>query len=153
MFLVFLFIKTLTIVIYCYIIHITAEGYMNIIISNSSSIPIYEQIKNAIIDAIIAGDIKEDESIPSIRALAQDIRISVMTIKKAYDELEKEGYIVTRQGKGSFVAPRNKELVLEQARKEIEEHIEKIISIKNKFKISDEEINNTFKYFMGENNK
>lgn len=126
---------------------------MNIIISNSSSIPIYEQIKNAIIDAIIAGDIKEDESIPSIRALAQDIRISVMTIKKAYDELEKEGYIVTRQGKGSFVAPRNKELVLEQARKEIEEHIEKIISIKNKFKISDEEINNTFKYFMGENNK
>lgn len=126
---------------------------MNIIISNSSSIPIYEQIKNAIIDAIIAGDIKEDESIPSIRALAQDIRISVMTIKKAYDELEKEGYIVTRQGKGSFVAPRNKELVLEQARKEIEEHIEKIISIKNKFKISDEDINNTFKYFMGENNK
>ncbi len=126
---------------------------MNIIISNSSSIPIYEQIKNAIIDAIIAGDIKEDESIPSIRALAQDIRISVMTIKKAYDELEKEGYIITRQGKGSFVAPRNKELVLEQARKEIEEHIEKIISIKNKFKISDEDINNTFKYFMGENNK
>lgn len=126
---------------------------MNIIISNSSSIPIYEQIKNAIIDAIIDGDIKEDESIPSIRALAQDIRISVMTIKKAYDELEKEGYIVTRQGKGSFVAPRNKELVLEQARKEIEEHIEKIISIKNKFKISDEDINNTFKYFMGENNK
>ena len=76
-----------------------------------------------------------------------------MTIKKAYDELEKEGYIITRQGKGSFVAPRNKELVLEQARKEIEEHIEKIISIKNKFKISDEDINNTFKYFMGENNK
>ena len=65
---------------------------MRIIISNSSSTPIYEQIKNAIINQIMDGELKEDEALPSIRALAQDIKISVMTIKKAYDELESEGY-------------------------------------------------------------
>ena len=70
---------------------------MKIIISNSSSIPIYQQIKNAIIGQIMNGELQEDEKIPSIRSLAQDIRISVMTIKKAYDELEQEGYIITRQ--------------------------------------------------------
>lgn len=69
---------------------------MNIIISNSSPIPIYEQIKNTIMNQIIAGDLKENEPLPSIRVLAKDIKISVMTIKKAYDELEQEGYIITR---------------------------------------------------------
>ena len=66
------------------------------------------------------GELKEDENIPSIRSLAQDIRISVMTIKKAYDELEQEGYIITRQGKASFVAQKNTELAKEQAKKENE---------------------------------
>lgn len=121
---------------------------MKIIISNNSSIPIYEQIKNAIITAILNGDLSEDESLPSIRVLAQDIRISVMTIKKAYDELESEGYIITRQGKGSFVAPKNTALAREQAQKEIEEHLEKIIIIKNKFNISEDEIITSFKYLM-----
>ena len=77
---------------------------MKIIISNSSSIPIYEQIKNAIISQIMNNELTEDEALPSIRSLAQDIRISVMTIKKAYDELEKEGYIKSIQGKGTFIA-------------------------------------------------
>ena len=67
---------------------------MKIIISNSSSVPIYEQIKKTIINQILTNELKEDEMLPSIRTLAQDIRISVMTIKKAYDELEKEGYII-----------------------------------------------------------
>lgn len=69
---------------------------MKIIISNSSSVPIYEQIKNTIINQIMNDELKEDEALPSIRNLAQDIKISVMTIKKAYDELEQEGYIISR---------------------------------------------------------
>lgn len=126
---------------------------MKIIISNSSVVPIYEQIKNAIISQIMNGDLEENESIPSIRSLAQDIRISVMTIKKAYDELEQEGYIVTRQGKGSFVAAKNKELVREQAKKDIESHIEKIIEISNKFDIEKEEILNLFQFLMESDKK
>ena len=93
---------------------------MKIIISNSSSIPIYEQIKNAIINNIMDGSLRENDDLPSIRSLAQDIRISVMTVKKAYDELEQEGYIITRQGKGSFVAPKNIELLKEKAKKDID---------------------------------
>lgn len=121
---------------------------MKIIISNSSSTPIYEQIKNAIISSIMSGELEEDENIPSIRSLAQDIRISVMTIKKAYDELEQEGYIITRQGKGSFVAPKNTELAKEQAKKDIEEHISNIILIAKKFDVSNKEIMDLFKYLM-----
>lgn len=121
---------------------------MKIIISNSSAVPIYEQIKNAIISQIMNGELEENENIPSIRSLAQDIRISVMTIKKAYDELEQEGYIVTRQGKGSFVAKKNKELVKEQAKKNIEEHMEKIITIANKFNIEKEEVLSLFQFLM-----
>lgn len=123
---------------------------MKIIISNNSAIPIYEQIKNAIINGIINGDLQENESLPSIRTLAQDIRISVMTIKKAYDELENEGYIITRYGKGSFVAPKNIELAMEQAKKEIEANIIKILEIANKFEISKEEIKDLFDYLEEE---
>lgn len=121
---------------------------MKIIISNSSSVPIYEQIKNAIITQIMNGDLECDEPLPSIRTLATEIHISVMTIKKAYDELESEGFIITRQGKGSFVAPKNTELAQEQARKDIESYMEKIINIKNKYHIEDEEIIELFKYLM-----
>ena len=80
---------------------------MNIIISNSSSIPIYEQIKNAIKQAIFTNELKEDEMLPSVRVMANDLKISFLTVKKAYDELEKEGFIKTVQGKGSFIAPKN----------------------------------------------
>lgn len=126
---------------------------MKIIISNSSSVPIYEQIKNAIITAIMSGELSEDESIPSIRSLAQDIRISVMTIKKAYDELEDEGYIITRQGKGSFVAPKNTELAKEKARKDIEDHMLKIIMIANKFDINEDDVLDLFKFLMESDEK
>lgn len=125
---------------------------MKIIISNSSSIPIYEQIKNTIINQIISGELQVDENLPSIRSLAQDIRISVMTIKKAYDELEEEGYIITRQGKGSYVAPKNTELVREQAQKDIEDHISQIVTIANKFNITDEEIIELFKFLRRDDN-
>lgn len=117
---------------------------MKIIISNSSAIPIYEQIKDSIINQILNNELKENELLPSIRNLAKDIRISVMTIKKAYDELEKEGYIISRQGKGSFVAPKNIDLIKEQKQKEIEEYILKIIDIANIYNISKKEIIDLF---------
>lgn len=123
---------------------------MRIIISNSSSTPIYEQIKNAIINQIMDGELKEDEALSSIRALAQDIKISVMTIKKAYDELESEGYIVSRQGKGTFVAPKNSELVKEQAQKDIEKYLEKMIDIAKNFNISKDELIELLNIFYGD---
>lgn len=123
---------------------------MKIIISNSSSTPIYQQIKNAIINQIMSGELQEDEKIPSIRSLAQDIRISVMTIKKAYDELEQEGYIITRQGKGSHVAQKNTELAKEQAQKDIEIYIEKIVDIANKFNIDENDVIEMFKIIYRE---
>ena len=119
---------------------------MKIIISNSSSIPIYEQIKKAIISQIMSGELKEGEGLPSIRNLASDIRISVMTIKKAYDELEAEGYILIRQGKGAFVATRNTELIKEQAKKDIEIYLDKIVEIANNFNINKKEILELFLY-------
>ena len=123
---------------------------MRIIISNSSSTPIYEQIKDAIINQIMDGELKEDEALPSIRVLAQDIKISVMTIKKAYDELESEGYIVSRQGKGTFVAPKNSELVKEQAQKDIEKYLEKMIDIAKNFNISKDELIELLNIFYGD---
>ena len=122
---------------------------MKMIISNSSSIPIYQQIKKSIIDQIMNNELLEDEAIPSIRSLAQDIKISVMTIKKAYDELEKEGYIIPRQGKGTFVATKNIELEKKKAQKDIEEYITKIIDLSMKFDISKKEIIDIFNLFYG----
>lgn len=113
---------------------------MNLIISNTSNIPIYEQIKKGIINEIIKGNLEENEMLPSIRTLAKDIHISIMTIKKAYDELECEGYIKTTQGKGSFVSPKNLELIKEQKHKEIEDYLNKIIEISNQYGITKNEI-------------
>ncbi len=123
---------------------------MRMIISNSSSVPIYEQIKQSIIKQILDGELKEDELLPSIRVLAQDIKISAMTIKKAYDELEKEGYLKSIQGKGTFVAPKNTELAKEQAQKDIEKYIEKIVSISNRFEIDENDVIEMFKMIYRE---
>ncbi|MBR0462163.1 MAG: GntR family transcriptional regulator [Erysipelotrichaceae bacterium] len=124
---------------------------MKMIISNSSPVPIYEQIKNSIIEQILGDELKEGEAIPSIRSLAQDIKISVMTIKKAYDELEQEGYIVSVQGKGTFVATKNNELVREKAQKEIESYVAKITDIAMRFDISKEELIEVIDLFYGGN--
>lgn len=122
---------------------------MKIIISNSSPTPIYEQIKSTIIKQIMENELLENEPLPSIRNLAQDIKISVMTIKKAYDELENEGYIKSIQGKGTFVAPKNTELAKENAQKEIESYILKLIDIANKYEISKDSIIEIINMFYG----
>ena len=98
----------------------------NIFIDNKSGAPIYDQIYSQIKAQIIGGDLQEDESLPSIRSLAKDLRISVITTKRAYEELEKEGFIYTVAGKGSFVAPKNVELLREENLKKIEGYIQEI---------------------------
>ncbi|MGL5347519.1 MAG: GntR family transcriptional regulator [Peptostreptococcaceae bacterium] len=102
---------------------------MNIIISNSSDLPIYLQIVNQIKEAILRGQIKENEMLPSMRGLAKDLSISFITTKRAYEELEKQNLINTVPGKGCYVSPFNKELVYEAKVREIEELLEKSINL------------------------
>ncbi len=124
---------------------------MNIIISNSSSIPIYEQIKTAIKQAIFSNELKEEDMLPSVRSMANDLKISFLTVKRAYDELEEEGYIKTVQGKGSFVAPKNLELIKEEKLREIQELIERIYDISKISNITEDEIKELFKIIFNEN--
>lgn len=100
---------------------------MNIVISNSSGVPIYEQICKQIESQIILGELVQGEPLPSIRNLAQQLRISVITTKRAYEELEKGGFIETLAGKGSFVAIKNKEMIREVRMKKVEDYIIKAI--------------------------
>ncbi|NMB27174.1 MAG: GntR family transcriptional regulator [Tissierellia bacterium] len=100
---------------------------MRIIVSNSSSEPIYEQISSQIKGMILKGKLNEGDLLPSIRGLAKDLQISVITTKRAYDELEKEGFIETVQGKGSYVAGQNKELMREKKLKVIEEKLFEVV--------------------------
>ena len=118
---------------------------MNIIISNNSSVPIYEQIENAIKEAIFSNELKEEDMLPSVRNLANDLKISFLTVKRAYDELEKAGFIKTIQGKGSFVAPKNLELIKEEKLKEIQDYIEKVYNISKIANISEDEVKELFK--------
>lgn len=113
---------------------------MDIIIDNSASLPIYEQLRNQIRDQIINDVLAYDEQLPSIRVLAKDLSISIMTVKKAYDALEEEGFIVTRQGKGSFVAEKNENVAREIVQKQIEEHMEAVVAIAKDHAIEKEDI-------------
>ena len=99
---------------------------MNIQINNSSDDPIYLQIKNQIKSQIISGDLQVGDKLPSIRFMAKELRISMITAKRAFDELEAEGFIDSVQGKGNFVARQNKELIREEYLKKIEERIQDI---------------------------
>ena len=113
---------------------------MNVIISNASGMPIYEQIVSQIKQKILSGELMEVEMLPSIRALAKDLRISVITTKRAYDELEHEGLICTVAGKGCFVAARNKEWVREELLRKIEEHLQEISVLASQAGVSGEEL-------------
>lgn len=113
---------------------------MNIIISNSGEKPIYDQIYTQIRSAITKGEIKEGEALPSIRALARDLKISVITTKRAFDDLERDGFIVSVQGKGSFVAPFNADFVKEERRKELENCLMQARALAVELKMKDEEV-------------
>ncbi len=113
---------------------------MNILIDNKSGTPIYDQIYSQIKGQIISGALKQDELLPSIRGLAKDLRISFITTKRAYEELEKEGFIYTLPAKGCYVAPKNVELLREENLKRIEEHIDEIVRLAASCNLSKQEI-------------
>ena len=123
---------------------------MNIIITNSSGLPIFEQIENAIKEAIFSNELKEGEMLPSVRSLANELKISFLTVKRAYDELEKAGFIKTVQGKGSYVSPKNLDLIKEEKLKEIQDYIEKIYEVSKLSNITKEEISELFKMIFEE---
>ena len=113
---------------------------MDIIISNAGGQPIYEQICRQIKGAIASGRLKPGEPLPSIRALARDLRISVITTKRAYEELERDGFICTVAGKGSFVAQQDVELARESSLREIEGHLQSALELSRQIKLPIEEL-------------
>lgn len=117
---------------------------MQICVDNRSGTPIYDQIYTQIKNQIISGALQEDEALPSIRNLAKDLRISVITTKRAYDELEKEGFIYTMAGKGCFVAPKNMELLREENLKTMEEHMREIRRLAASCHLSQQDILDMF---------
>ena len=123
---------------------------MNIILSNSSGIPIFEQIENAIKEAIFSDELKEEDMLPSVRNLANELKISFLTVKRAYDELEQAGFIKTVQGKGSFIAPKNLDLIKEEKLKEIQDYIEKVYNISKITNISEDELKEIFRMILEE---
>ena len=123
---------------------------MDILIDNKSGAPIYDQIYSQIKTQIISGALREDELLPSIRNLAKDLRISVITTKRAYDELEREGFITTVPGKGCFVAPRNLELVHEETLRRAEEHLSQAVDIAKTGGITLAELTETLSLLYGE---
>ncbi len=100
---------------------------MNIILSNSSGVPIYEQIEEQIKSQIMTGDLKEGDALPSMRVLAKDLKISIITTKRAYEDLERDGFIESVTGKGSFVKGINSDIVKENMMFAIEEYLEKAV--------------------------
>ncbi len=116
------------------------EDILKIIVSNNSSIPLYEQIKEAIKKDIVTGSLKAGEKLPSVRSLARDLKISILTVKKAYDELVDEGFIETRQGLGSFVLEDNSQLKQEEKNKTLEEKIIEVVKLAKALKISKKEL-------------
>jgi GntR family transcriptional regulator len=123
---------------------------MNIFIDNKSGAPIYDQIFNQIKSQIISGALKEDEALPSIRNLAKDLKISVVTTKRAYDELEREGFIYTIAAKGCFVAPKNVELIREANLRKIEELMAEIGKLAAGCGLSKKELIEMFEYITEE---
>ncbi len=123
---------------------------MDILIDNKSGAPIYEQIYSQIKAQIISGALKENDMLPSIRGLAKDLRISFITTKRAYEELEKDGFIYTVQAKGCYVAARNTELLREENLRRIEELIDQIVQLAASCGLSGEEITEMVRFSLEE---
>ena len=123
---------------------------MDIILSNASGKPIYEQIADQVKEQIMAGSLPAGDALPSMRLLAKELRISVITTKRAYEELEREGFLTTVPGKGCFVAPRDLELVREDARRRAEEHLSQAADIAKTGGISLAELTEALNLFYGD---
>lgn len=121
---------------------------MKIIINTSLMVPIYEQIVDQIKMLIRTGELKENDNLPSVRTLSKELKISALTVKKAYDNLESEGFTVTVHGKGTYVAATNTELLLEEQKKELEADLEQAIQKGRRCGISDEDIKSLFELIL-----
>lgn len=121
---------------------------MKIIINTSLMIPIYEQIVDQIKTLIRSGQLKENDNLPSVRTLSKELKISALTVKKAYDALEEEGFTITVHGKGTYVAAVNTELLLEEQKKELEADLEQAIEKGRRCDISDEDIKSLFELIL-----
>ena len=121
---------------------------MVVLIDNKSGVPIYDQISTQIKNPIIGGSLREDEMLPSIRGLAKDLRISFVTTKRAYEELEKDGFLYTVPGKGCFVAPKNTELLREENLRKIEDHMDAIIQLAASCNLSNAQILDMVRFAM-----
>lgn len=121
---------------------------MKIIINSSSMVPIYEQIMEQIKAQIVSGKLKENDVLPSVRTLAKEQKISALTVKKAYDNLEQEGFTVTVHGKGTYVAAANTERMKEEQRREVEMDLEKVVQKGRSCGLKDEEIRELFDLIM-----
>ncbi|MFR6064662.1 MAG: GntR family transcriptional regulator [Eubacterium sp.] len=123
---------------------------MLIFINNKNGVPIYDQIYSQIKSQIINGTIEEDAPLPSIRSLAKDLHISVITTKRAYEELEKDGFIYTLPGKGSFVAKKNTALIKEENLRQIEEHLDEVMKLSASCGLKKEDIIEMLEILFGE---
>ncbi len=121
---------------------------MKIIINHSSMQPIYEQVSDQIKALVIDGTLKEQEMLPSVRTLSRELKISALTVKKAYDYLEEQGFVMTVHGKGSFITNANQGLLMEERRKEVEADLEQAIRKGRASGLSDEEIRELFELIM-----
>lgn len=102
---------------------------MKIILINGSAVPLYEQIKNEVKENILKNKVSEGQQLPSVRTLSKDLKVSILTVKKAYDELEEEGFVESRQGLGTFVAGKDSEVKREELQKKLEEHLQEAINL------------------------
>lgn len=123
---------------------------LDIIISNSTRKPIYEQITSQIKQMIMTGELKSGESIPSMRSLAKSLHISVITVQRAYEDLQRDGFIETTIGRGSFVSSNNKDFIQEEKQKEIESHLQKAIELSKENGISLTKLIDLLKIFYEE---
>ena len=123
---------------------------MHIIVNNTSMVPIYEQIMEQIKAAVISGELVENTALPSVRSLSKELKISALTVKKAYDCLEQEGFTVTVHGKGTYVAVTDKEVLEEENRKKTETELEQVILKARRRGLSDGEIRSLFEILMEE---
>jgi Predicted transcriptional regulators len=126
---------------------------MRIILKNTSDLPLYQQIKDQIKTAILKGELKTGEQLPSIRALAKDLHVSVLTTKRVYTDLETEGFILTQVGRGSFVAPENLELFMESRRRMVETKLSEVCRMAHQLGISVQDLHSMLDLLFEEENE
>lgn len=123
---------------------------MKIILINGSSVPLYEQIKNEIKENILKNKVSEGQQLPSVRTLSKDLKVSILTVKKAYDELEEEGFVESRQGLGTFVAGKDSEVKREELQKKLEEHLQEAINLSIQLNLDKKTVLELFEFLYKE---